>query len=322
LNIVKKIKSLAKQVILNESFALKNSSTHINDDFEQFVRVIINSKGRLVVTGIGKSALVGKKLSATFNSTGTLALFMHAAEALHGDIGMVCKDDVVLVISKSGNTPEIKALIPLIKRLGVKIGSLVSNTESYLAKQSDYVLDTSIEFEASPDNLVPTASATVHLAWGHALAVCLFTFRGFTMDDYARLHPGGAIGAQLYLTVDDLMVLNERPVVKENAAVKEVIIEISAKRLGAVAVLDQNDHICGIITDGDLRRMLESSENWEAFRAKDIMTKDPVVLSKGSYASDALSAMQENNITQVIIKDNNNLCGFVHIHDILKKGII
>ena len=322
LKIVKNINSIAKHVILNESFALKNSSTLINSDFEQFVLDLINSKGRVVVTGIGKSAIIASNISATFNSTGTPSLYMHAGDAIHGDIGMICEDDMVLCISKSGDTAEIKALVPFIKRRGVKLAAIVSNMNSYLAKQSDYVLDGSIEKEVCPNNIVPTASTIVHLALGHALAICLLELRNFSLEDYAKLHPGGSIGNRLYLRVDDLILLNEKPVLLEDASVREVIVEISAKRLGAVAVLDQNDNLCGIITDGDLRRMLEKSTRWEQTCARDIMSKKPITMEIGNYAANALHVMQQHSITQIIIMDKNTVAGFVHLHDILKKGII
>ncbi|MFT6036038.1 MAG: arabinose-5-phosphate isomerase, partial [Marivirga sp.] len=262
LNLRKNIKTIAKNVLINEANAINKLVNFIDDDFEACVYQILQAKGRVVITGIGKSAIIAQKIVATLNSTGTPALFLHAADAIHGDLGMVQSDDIVICLSKSGNTPEIKVLVPLLKRRGYKLVALVSNTDSYLAKQADFVLNATIDQEACPNNLAPTTSTTAHLALGDALAVCLLEAREFTSADFAKYHPGGSLGKQLYMKVNDVISNNELPSVGEEATFKEVIIEISAKRLGATAVVNQQGKLEGIITDGDLRRLMEKGDDF------------------------------------------------------------
>lgn len=306
----------------NEANALLNLIPHIGDDFEACVTDILSSKGRVVITGIGKSAIVSNKIVATLNSTGTPSLFMHAADAIHGDLGMIKKEDFVICVSKSGNTPEIKLLVPMLKALGSKLIGMVGNANSYLAKQSDYVLFTGIEEEACPNNLAPTTSTTVQMAMGDALAVCLLTARGFTAESFARFHPGGTLGKQLYLKVEDVIDQKLVPMVDQDASLKDVILEISSKRLGATAVVDANKKLQGIITDGDLRRMLQNNFELSTIKAKDIMTKDPKVIFVDDYAVKAAELMKTFNITQLVVKDGASLVGFIHIHDLMKEGIV
>jgi arabinose-5-phosphate isomerase len=275
-----------------------------------------------VITGIGKSAIIANKIVATLNSTGTPALFMHAADAIHGDLGMIQEDDIVICISKSGNTPEIKVLVPLLKNLGSVLVALVSNTKSYLADQAEYVLNATIEEEACPNNLAPTTSTTAHLAMGDALAVCLLEARGFTPEDFAKYHPGGSLGKQLYLKVEDLLDSQQIPKVKESAGLAEVILEISGKRLGATAVVDEEDNLKGIITDGDLRRMLQKTLDIQSLRASDIMTVNPKTISSDEFAIRALNLMRNHNITQLVAMDGDKIAGFVHIHELMKEGIV
>ena len=322
MKITKNIRSWATEVILNEANALTKVNGLIDSDFEGCVNEIYNSKGRVVVTGIGKSAIIANKIVATFNSTGTPSLFMHAGDAIHGDLGMIGADDIVICLSKSGNTAEIKELVPLIKRLGVKLIGLVSNVDSYLATHSDYVINGTIDEEACPNNLAPTTSTTVHLALGDAIAVCLLKLRGFSSEDFARIHPGGSLGKKLYLLVDDIIASNELPTVDEDALSSEVIIEISSKRLGATAVLDEKDELAGIITDGDLRRMIETREDWKVVEAKEIMSTQPRTIELGSHAVKALEIMQANSITQLVVLNKNKVAGFVHLHDLLREGIV
>jgi arabinose-5-phosphate isomerase len=321
LNIAKNIKNIAREVLKNESKAIERLIDFINDEFEACVQAIYSAKGRVVVTGIGKSAIIANKIVATLNSTGTPALFMHAADAIHGDLGMVQPEDIVICISKSGNTPEIKVLVPLLKRRGALLVALVSNTDSYLARQADFVLNATIEKEACPNNLAPTTSTTAHLALGDALAVCLVHLRNFTQADFAMFHPGGALGKQLYLKVSDIAVNNALPLVPPDATLREVILEISSKRLGCTAVADNNQKLLGIITDGDLRRMLQKNPDLAAIKAQDIMTVNPKCIQQDEYAVKALQLMQENNITQLVVLDGDKIAGFVHLHDLLKEGI-
>lgn len=322
MNIPKNIRTIAKDVLLNEANAVRNLAELIDQDFENCVNEIFQSKGRVVITGIGKSAIIANKIVATMNSTGTPALFMHAADAIHGDLGMILDEDIVICISKSGNTPEIKVLVPLLKRRGSKLVALVSNVKSYLAEQADFVLNATIAEEACPNNLAPTTSTTAHLALGDALAVALLNLRNFTSEDFAKYHPGGALGKQLYLKVEDVISKNQLPVVHENSALKDVILEISSKRLGATAVLNDQKHLAGIITDGDLRRMLEKQLNLTGLRAQDIMTRTPKTIDKAEFAVKALQMMQQNNITQLVVKDGEQIAGFIHLHDLLKEGIV
>jgi len=321
LNLTKNIKKIARDVLVNEARAIDNLTNFIDDQFESCIREIYSVKGRIVVTGIGKSAIIANKIVATLNSTGTPAIFMHAADAIHGDLGMIQKDDLVICISKSGNTPEIKVLVPLLKRRGSKLVALVSNTNSYLAQQADFILNATIAEEACPHNLAPTTSTTAHLALGDAVAVCLLQLRDFTSADFAEYHPGGSLGKQLYLKVSDVFANNQLPVVLADASLREVIVEISTKRLGCTAVVDGNKNLQGIITDGDLRRMLQKEVNLETVRAAQIMTQNPKSIDKDEYAVQALHVMQKNNITQLVVMDGQKLAGFIHLHDLLKEGI-
>jgi arabinose-5-phosphate isomerase len=310
----------AKQTILSESKAIANLVDYLNKDFENAVNYIYNSKGRVIVTGIGKSANIATKIVATLNSTGTPAIFMHAADAIHGDLGTIQNNDVVICISKSGNTPEIKVLIPLIKNYGNKIIAITGNIESFLGKNSDFVLSSFVEKEACPNNLAPTSSTTAQLVIGDALAVCLLELKKFSSKDFAKYHPGGALGKRLYLRVKDLINKNELPHVAPETPIKDVIIEISKKRLGTTAVIDHNK-IVGIITDGDLRRMLESYADINQLVAKDIMSKNPKTINSNEMAINALKTLERNNITQILVEDKDTFVGVVHLHDLLKEGI-
>lgn len=322
MNLAKNIRNTATRVLQNEANAILNLVDFIDGDFEACVERILNSKGRVVITGVGKSAIIANKIVATLNSTGTPAIFMHAADAIHGDLGMIQDEDIVICISKSGNTPEIKVLVPLLKKLGSVLVALVSNIDSYLAEQADFVLNATIGEEACPHNLAPTTSTTAHLALGDALAVCLLEARGFTSDDFAKYHPGGSLGKQLYLKVGDVLSKVLIPVVDENASLSEVIIEISGKRLGATAVNDSEGNLKGIITDGDLRRMLQRSLDIQSLKAKDIMTVNPKTISTDEFAIRALNLMRNHNITQLVAMDGEKIAGFVHIHDLMKEGIV
>ncbi|MEO9571697.1 MAG: KpsF/GutQ family sugar-phosphate isomerase [Polaribacter sp.] len=311
----------AKETILIESNAIANLANLIDDSFEDAVKFILNSNGRVIVTGIGKSANIATKIVATLNSTGTPAIFMHAADAIHGDLGNVQKDDVVICISKSGNTPEIKVLVPLIKNYGNKIIAITGNTNSYLGEHADFTLNAFVEKEACPNNLAPTTSTTAQLVLGDALAICLLNLRGFTSKDFAKYHPGGALGKRLYLRVADLVENNEIPKVNVADTIANVIIEISAKRLGVTAVLNNND-LVGIITDGDIRRMLSKTTEINQFTAKDIMGKNPKTILLDAMAIDALTTMENNSISQMLVVDNNKkYVGVVHLHDLIKEGI-
>jgi arabinose-5-phosphate isomerase len=322
LKLIKNIKEIATKALLNEAEAIKNLTNLLDDDFESCVKEIHQLHGRVVITGIGKSAIIANKIVATLNSTGTPSLFMHAADAIHGDIGMIRKEDLCICISKSGNTPEIKVLVPIIKRTRCKLVALVSNVDSYLAKQSDYTLNATIGEEACPNNLAPTTSTTAHLALGDALAICLLEMKNFSSDDFARYHPGGSLGKKLYLKVDDVYPMHELPLVKKETPVKEVILEISSKRLGAAAVVDDNKHLLGIITDGDIRRMLETTNDFTNLNAGNIMSKGAKSVQKGDYAVKALNVMQQNSITQLVVLDGAEVTGFVHLHDLLKEGLV
>ncbi|MCL4137355.1 UNVERIFIED_CONTAM: hypothetical protein GTU68_066231, partial [Idotea baltica] len=312
---------IAKKSITIESKAIANLINFLNKDFENAVKFILNSKGRVIVTGIGKSANIAAKIVATFNSTGTPAIFMHAADAIHGDLGIVQKDDVVICISKSGNTPEIKVLLPLIKDSENKIIAITGNTKSYLATQADFVLSAYVEQEACPNNLAPTTSTTAQLVIGDALAICLLEMKDFTSKDFAKYHPGGTLGKRLYLRVSDLIEKNTKPSVGPNDSITNVIIEISEKRLGATAVIE-NDELIGVITDGDIRRMLKNNINFSELAAKDIMGKNPKMITSSAMAIAALDIMESNNITQLLVADGKKYIGVVHLHDLLKEGII
>lgn len=305
-----------------EAASVKGLMQFIDASFEQAAQVIHQSKGRLVVSGIGKSAIVAQKVVATFNSTGTPSLFMHAADAIHGDLGMIQKDDVVMIMSKSGESPEIKVLVPLIKSFGNKLIAIVGNIESYLAIQSDIVLNTTVSKEACPNNLAPTSSTTVQMVMGDALAVALMELSGFTGQDFAKYHPGGNLGKRMYLRVEDLYANNEKPKVLSTSTLKEVIVEITEKRLGVTAVVEQDNKVIGIITDGDLRRMLEKSSNIENIKAKDILSLHPKTIQPDVLAVQALELMRTNDISQLIVEENGNYLGILHLHDLIREGII
>lgn len=318
----KNIQLSAKKVLKQEADAILKIVNLIDDTFEKCVNHILALQGRLVVTGIGKSAIIAQKLVATLNSTGTPSLFMHAADAIHGDLGMILPQDSVLVISKSGNTPELKVLIPLIKRTGQKLICMVSNTDSFLAKQSDFILKATIENEACPLNLAPTTSTTVSIALGDALAVCLLEQRGFTSADFGKYHPGGALGKKLYLKVNDIFPNNSFPTVQKMSSIKDVIVEISAKRLGITVVMDEKENMVGIITDGDIRRMLDKFDDLKGLVAEDIMNKTPKTIAHDEYAINALNDIQDKNITQLVAVKNGKAVGVIHLHDLLKEGLV
>lgn len=315
------IKRAAIQTIETEINAVSHLLDYINENFVKSVEVIHNSKGKVVITGVGKSANIANKIVATLNSTGTPALFMHATDAIHGDLGNMLEEDVVICISKSGNTAEIKSLIPLIKNMGNTIIAMVGSMESFLAEQSDFILNTSVEREACPNNLAPTSSTTAQLVMGDALAVCLLECNNFSSENFARFHPGGTLGKRLLLKVSDIYIHNEAPVVNPAANIQSVIIEISEKRLGATAVIDDGKLI-GIVTDGDLRRMLEKGSDINALKAKDIMSCNPKTIEANELAAKALEYMEENNITQLLVVEGSEYRGMIHLHDILKEGII
>lgn len=315
------ILEIAKNTLQTEAEGIMQVSTLLNDDFPEIVHQILYLNARVIVTGIGKSAIIGQKIVATFNSTGTPAIFMHAADAIHGDLGMIQKNDLIICISKSGNTPEIKVLTPLLKQGGNKLVGIVGDMNSYLAKQSDWVLDTTVRQEACPLNLAPTTSTTAQLAMGDALAVCLLECRGFSSEDFAKYHPGGSLGKRLYLKVGDLAAQNEKPVVMSSASLKDVIIEITKNRLGAVAVVDE-DILQGIITDGDIRRMLNRNDSISGLTAGDIMTRNPKFINSDELAVNALEVLRSNNITQLLVGSQTKFEGFIHLHDLLKEGII
>ena len=290
-------------------------------DFVNAINLILNSKGRLIVAGIGKSANIANKMVATFNSTGQPSVFLHAADAIHGDLGNIQNGDIVICISKSGNTSEVKTLIPFIKNMGNQIIALTGNTNSFLAKESDIVLDVSVEKEACPNNLAPTTSTTAQLIMGDAIAISLLELKNFSKNDFARFHPGGSLGKRLNLFLNDILEKDNIPKVDELAKINDVIIEISHKRLGATAVM-KNNKLCGIITDGDLRRMLEKYDDFSLLKAKDIMTSNPITISSNRLAYDALQVMEDNNINQIILLKEDNYIGIIHIHEILRQGVI
>jgi arabinose-5-phosphate isomerase len=314
--------STGKQTIIAESNSVAALVNYINEDFEKAVSQIFESKGRLVISGIGKSAIVAQKIVASLNSTGTPAIFLHAADAIHGDIGMVQPDDVVMIISKSGDSPEIKVLVPLIKNFKNTLIAICGNMEGYLAKCADIVLNTTVEEEASPYNLAPTSSTTAQMVMGDAICTCLMELRGFNSDDFAKFHPGGTLGKKLYLRVEELSINNEKPSVNAESLLKEVIIEITKKRLGVTVVLDNDENIIGIITDGDLRRMLEKDLYHAGAKAKDIMTSNPKTIDSKSLAVNALEIMRNKDITQLIVTKDKKYFGIIHLHDLIKEGII
>lgn len=318
---LKKIISIARQTIETEVKAIAFLSQLVDNEFAEAVDFVYNSGGRVIVTGIGKSANIATKIVATLNSTGTPAVFMHAADAIHGDLGTIRSDDVVICISKSGNTPEIKVLVPLIKSLGNKLIAITSNKESFLGKQSDYVLNAYVEKEACPNNLAPTTSTTAQLVIGDAFAMCLLDLRGFSSSDFARFHPGGSLGKQLYLRVSDLCEANEKPAVSPDSTIKEVIVEISEKMLGVTAVVE-NKKILGIITDGDLRRMLTKTDNIGNLKAIDIMTQNPKRIEADEMAVKAMEVMNNHGISQLLVEEKGSYKGVIHIHNLIKEGIL
>ena len=312
---------LAKKTILSESESIAKLIDFIDFNFAEAIQILFHSKGRLIVTGIGKSAIIAQKMVATFNSTGTPSLFLHASEAIHGDLGMLQSEDVVICISKSGNSPEIKILVPLLKRFGNQLIAITGNMTSFLAKESYYVLNTTVDAESCPNNLAPTNSTTAQLVMGDALAVCLMELRGFTSADFAKYHPGGALGKKLLLSVKDMLENSMKPMVAPDASIKKVIFEISEKRLGVTAVVE-NKKVVGIITDGDIRRMLNENDTFTHLTAKDIMSKNPKTIQSTTMVADALNILEDFAITQLIVVDNGEYKGVLHLHDILKEGIV
>lgn len=316
------IKAVGKRTIELEAAGIHSLLDFIDDQFAAVVELLAGMKGRLVVSGIGKSAIIGQKIVATLNSTGTPSIFMHAADAIHGDLGMVQEGDVVLVISKSGESPEIKVLVPLIRNMGNPLVAMAGNLSSYMAQQADYVLNTTVVQEACPNNLAPTTSTTAQMVMGDALAVCLMEWRGFTSSDFARFHPGGALGKKLYLHVSDLYPQNAKPMVKATTPLKDVILEISSKRLGMAAVLDDAGELLGVITDGDLRRMLQAGGDIHHIEAAQIMTGTPRTIEASTLAVGALDLMRKHNITQLPVLENGKYVGVIHLHDLIKEGLI
>ncbi|WP_298304383.1 KpsF/GutQ family sugar-phosphate isomerase [Flavobacterium sp.] len=311
----------AKKTLLSESQSIAKLTDFIDNSFVEAVEIIYNTKGRLIVTGIGKSAIIAQKIVATMNSTGTPSMFLHASEAIHGDLGMVQDGDVVICISKSGNSPEIKVLVPLLKRFGNKLIGITGNITSFLGKESDITLNTYVESEACPNNLAPTNSTTAQLVMGDAMAVALMEMRNFKAEDFAKYHPGGALGKKLLLRVQDMLDTSRKPFVSPDSSIKNVIVEISEKRLGVAAVIE-NDKVVGIITDGDIRRMLNKTETITGLTAKDIMTVNPKTIKPSDMVVDALNILEDFSITQLVVVDNDEYKGVIHLHDILKEGIV
>jgi arabinose-5-phosphate isomerase len=317
-----KIIPVALRTIELETDAINGLKSFIDDAFVKAVSAVATSKGRLIVSGIGKSAIIAQKIVATLNSTGTPSVFMHAADAIHGDLGMIQVDDIVLVISKSGNSPEIKVLAPLVKNFGNTLIGMVGNVESFLAQNSDIVLNTTVEQEACPINLAPTSSTTAQMVMGDALAVCLMEIKEFKSSDFAKYHPGGALGKKLYLRVEEMAAQNAKPKVLPTATIKEVIIEMTAKRLGAAVVVNEKENILGIITDGDLRRMLEKTNSFEKLQASDIMSGHPKTIDADLLAVYAMEEMRRHDISQLVVTNNDVYAGIIHLHDLVKEGII
>lgn len=311
----------AIEAIETEAHAIKELASLVDEEFASAVEMIYRSKGRVIITGIGKSAIIATKIVATLNSTGTPAIFMHAADAIHGDLGTVQEDDVVICISKSGNTPEIKVLVPLIKNGPNKLVAITANKDSFLGQQADYVLNAYVEKEACPNNLAPTTSTTAQLVIGDALSICLLNMKGFSSKDFAKYHPGGALGKKLYLRVEDISSVNQRPQVTKDTDIREVIVEISEKMLGVAAVVE-NEAIIGIITDGDIRRMLKKHHDINGLKAADIMTADPKTVEAEMMAIDALEEMERKGISQLLVHQNGKYAGVIHLHDLIKEGII
>tara|TARA_B100001059_G_scaffold55117_1_gene49815 strand:- start:9521 stop:10486 length:966 start_codon:yes stop_codon:yes gene_type:complete len=318
---ISEIKSIAISTISLEGQSILHLKEYIDDTFSEIVNAILESKGRLIVSGIGKSANIAQKIVSTFNSTGQPAVFMHAGDAIHGDLGNVQPNDIVLCISKSGNTDEIKVLVPLIKKMNNKLIAMTANSDSYLSEQANWTIKTSVEKEACPNNLAPTTSTTAQLVMGDALAICLLECRDFSDADFARYHPGGTLGKRLFLKAGDLCSQDLSPQVLPSSTINEVIVEISNKRQGATAVIDKNK-LLGIITDGDIRRMLESEADWSKVKAVDIMNTNPKTISYDELATSSLKIMEQNNISQIIVLKESNYFGIVHIHDILKEGLV
>ncbi len=318
----KNIIETAKKVLQDESEAIKSLINTIDASFVEIVKTILASEGKIVLSGIGKSAIIAQKISATFNSTGQQAVFMHPTDALHGDLGIIGKQDIIIFISKSGNSPELKVLVPLLKSLKNPLIGLVSDLGSFLAKNADHVLNAHVEREACPLNLAPTTSTTAALAVGDALAMCLLQVREFTNQDFAKYHPGGSLGKKLYLKVADLYTNNECPIVRESASLEEVIMEISSKRLGSTAVVNSANMLVGIITDGDLRRNLSTQKDIFTLKAEDMMGRNPKTIAPDEYAVNALTRMQSLSISQLIVEDGGAVLGFVHLHDLLKEGLL
>ena len=316
------IKQVAFKTIQLEAQSVSGLSAFINDDFEKAVEAVAACKGRVVVSGIGKSAIIAQKIVATFNSTGTPSIFMHAADAIHGDLGVVQKDDVVIIISKSGESPEIKVLVPLIKNFGNLLVGMVGSVDSYLAKKSDLIINTTIEQEACPNNLAPTSSTTAQLVMGDVLAICLMELNSFQSADFAKFHPGGMLGKKLYLRVADLYADNEKPKVLAEQSLKEVILEMTKKRLGITAVINTDNDLLGIITDGDLRRMLEKNTAIDKVNAASIMTADPKTISPDELAVGALDMLRANEISQLVVSENGKYLGIIHLHDLIREGLI
>ncbi len=315
------ILNIARKTLQMEVEGLSGLIQRLNNDFPVIIEQILGIKGRVIISGVGKSAIIAQKIVATFNSTGTPSIFMHAADAIHGDLGIIQTDDLVICISKSGNTSEIKVLVPFLKQAGNILIGMVGDLNSYLAQQADFILDTTIEVEACPHNLAPTTSTTAQLAMGDALAVSLLECREFSSKDFAKYHPGGSLGKRLYLKVKDLYTHNTKPQVSTDSSIKEVIVEITKNRLGAVTVVENNS-IAGIITDGDIRRMMEKHNSFEQLTAKDIMGKSPRQIESLELAINALEIMRSNNITQLVVSDNGVYKGIIHLHDLLKEGIL
>jgi arabinose-5-phosphate isomerase len=316
------IKQVALKTIELEAQAVSGLSSYINDEFEKAVNTIKTCKGRVVVSGIGKSAVIAQKIVATFNSTGTPSVFLHAADAIHGDLGIVQQGDVVIIISKSGESPEIKVLAPLIKNFGNTLIGMVGSVDSYLAKKSDILLNTTVEQEACPNNLAPTTSTTAQLVMGDALAICLMELNGFQTADFARFHPGGLLGKKLYMRVSDIYANNEKPKVLPTESLKEVIIEMTKKRLGITAVVSAGNDLLGIITDGDLRRMLEKTVAIDKIKAEDILTANPKTIGPDELAVEALDLLRKNEISQLVVMKEGKYLGIIHLHDLIREGLI
>ena len=316
------VNKIALQTIDLEARSIQALRRSINSDFEKAVQIIADCKGRVVVSGIGKSAVIAQKIVATFNSTGTPSLFMHAADATHGDLGMIRPEDVVIVISKSGESPEIRVLLPLIRNFGNPLIAIVGNLNSSLAKGATYILDTTVEAEACPNNLAPTSSTTAQLVMGDALAVCLMELKGFNSEDFARFHPGGALGKKLYLRVSDLSVRNAKPMIRSSQTIREVIVSMTTGRLGVTVVINESEQVLGIITDGDLRRMLEKGTAIDSLTAADIMTASPQTIHPDELATVALDMLTQHHISQLVVANEKNYCGVLHIHDLMREGLI